>query len=303
MRTLATILILSTASFALFAQSVNANFRSDEQGWMPRFAGYSPNAEGCDRCIEWSIIMPPFEDKNGLSFYGKNCGTELFLYIQKEVDGLSPNTNYRLFFNTDWIYQMDSTASPVFVKAGAVAQEPEHFGIDVMKPSFRRGDIGQNGRDISVIGQLTPDRDRENLQNFEDPFFANTDENGRLFLMLGVESESGIFENIFLNTLRIVLAENGAAREVPNVDTPEVSVPIVFHSNETNDTIFFESDYNDDIEMLNIYTQDNHLIKVYMFRNPDDTRAFRVEGLESDTYRIEFVLADGRTINKLYTIE
>jgi hypothetical protein len=343
MKKSAIIFSLSVATIALSAQSVNANFEVDEQGWTSHFLGiFETNettigSEGQEHpsrrisnepLIQWSKIIRPLNDRGAISFYGKNYNSgrddisivednfsaDLFLFIQKEITGLLPNTNYRVVFNLDWICQLHLSASPITIKVGAVNKEPmlkatsielsDAKNYDIITGLFDKGEIGRDGLDFIVAGRLPPNEFgrpfHQNLHNFDNAFLVNTDESGRLFLMIGVEPETdNDVENVFLNTLRIVLAENGGAREISNIYSPSVElVP-----NAENNMIFFKSEYNDEIEMVNIYTEDNLLIKIFSFRDPSVERAFQITNLTSGTYRIEFVLNDGRTINKFYTVE
>ncbi len=287
-----------------FAQSVNANFEVDEEGWTPHFTGYPVGGEETyELSAKWSKMISPLNQQGGISFSGKNYSKTLFLYIQKEINDLLPNTNYQVMFNMDWLCRMEPSAAPITVKIGVSTQEPELSESSLVEPSFKKGEIGKDGRDFSVIGTLKPNEFgypfQQNMQNYDKAFLVNTDDEGRLFLMIGVEPENDDVADIFLNTLRVVLAENGEAREISNISSSSV----IFYPNMTNDVISFESDYNSEIEMVNIYTADNHLIKIYTFRDPFANRAFYTTDLLSGVYRIEFVLQDGRTINKSYTVE
>jgi hypothetical protein len=370
-------------SFALFSQnvrSVNANFQDNNQGWEGHFLGIFEAREtrlesgsrsyeiNNEPIIKWSSLLPPMDHRYGISFSGKNYGNDvrdhsfvremnynvdLLLFIQKEVAGLKPNTNYRVTFNMNWVCQLEPSASPIFVKVGAINQEPmvsvvtaELSDLNVYKiydarvgetpVKLDRGEIGRNGRDLIVAERITPSPSGhlflQNANNLENPFFVNTDDKGRLFLMIAVETEGEKIENVFLSTLRILLAENGEAREMSNVDNlskavvstnedkeditivdeenPEKVVvetileetsEIVFIPRENN-LVFFESEFNNLVEMVNIYTEDNHLMKLFSFRNPSAERVFQTMGLSPGTYRIEFILNDGRIINKMYII-
>jgi hypothetical protein len=297
---------LTIASFALSAQSVNANFEVDEQGWTPHFTGFPMGCEeDYELLIKWSKLTPPLNERGGISFFGKNYSDELFLYIQKEITGLLPNTNYRVMFNMNWLHRLDPLASPITVKVGATNREPTFSEEDfLVKASFKRGEIGDDGRDFMVAGQLIPNEFglpfQQNLQNLDKAFLVNTDDSGRLFLMIGVEPENRKnIDHIFLNTLRIVLAENGGARDISNICPSGV----VFFPSLTDDFIFFESNYNHKIETLNIYTQDNYLVKTYTYYDRFDERVFLTTDLIAGTYRFEFILTDGRIIYKPYTVE
>ncbi|MCL2027515.1 MAG: hypothetical protein FWG79_03405 [Bacteroidales bacterium] len=309
MKKLVLISVFLIVNFALFSQnvrSINANFEVDEQGWTSH------------QSVKWSALFPPMDHRHGISFSGESENGKLFLFMQKEVTDLQPNTNYRVMFNMNWVCKMEAFASPISVK------------------------IGRNEYDFIVAGQLKPEEFGrpflENIQNLDNAFFVNTDETGRLSLMIGLESEYEKIEHIYLNTLRILLAENGEAREIKSkiisekitetitenftetitentteTITETIAEPVVNPAIEEissivfvqgeDDLVFFESEFNHEVELLNIYTEDNHLIKLFTFRNLSDSRSFRTTGLPLGTYRIEFILTDGRKFNKLYTIK
>jgi hypothetical protein len=323
-----TFFALFTTSLMLSAQTFNANFETDNDGWTSL------------QSIERTKLFAQLEDRYGLAFFGHNQNKNIPLFIQKKVENLKPNTNYRVIFNMNWLARLDVFASPIVVKVGAIQQEPTTKIIDLDNPdddiiryNFDQGEIGRNGRDFIVAGQLTPNENGhpflKNIHNFNNPFFVNTDENGRLFLMIGIESENEFFTDIFLTTVRVLLRENGVAREIQDVEKnsneeisiekneplndffldlidkeiDEITTTVVFIPNAENELVFFKSDYNNDIEIVNIYTDDNHLMIFFSFRNPSVDRAFSTKGLSAGTYRIEFVLSDGRVINEKYTIK
>ena len=295
MKKTTTIFGLLIATFVLSAQSINANFEVDKEGWTSH-----------QSTVKWSNLFSPMADRGGISFSRENQN-EGFLFIEKEVADLLPNRNYRVIFNMNWLAWLETSASPIVVKVGA-------------------------SNDFIVAGRLTPNPNGypflQNVNNFNNAFFVNTDHQGRLFLMIGIETENEKIEQVYLNTLRVLLRENGEARDISPVEilsNVETTLPtesivtneIIFEIDETisenitaevvfvtaeNGFVFFESDYNDEVEMVNIF-KDDHLMKVFRFRNPTENRAFQTTGLPPATYRIEFVLFDGRTINELLTIE
>ena len=261
MKKLTIIFSLLFATFALFAQSnrsINANFEVDKEGWTGHFLGIFETRDTIidwegrellsskinhEPSITWSNLIPPLNERGGISFSGKNYSNDrrristpgrsydagLFLFIQKEVTDLLPNTTYRVVFNMNWFYQMDPSALPITIKVGAMNQEPivtaQHVELATNKvyeirevlmhdspTPIDRGEIGRNGHDFVVAGQLIPNESglpfQQNLHNFENAFFVDTDKKGRLFLMIGVEPTRGDVENVFLNTLRVVMTEN-----------------------------------------------------------------------------------------------
>jgi len=215
-------------------------------------------------------------DRGGISFSGKSLDRNLFLFVKNEVPNLLPNTNYRITFNTNWLAWLEVSASPIIVKVGALNEdprlhiigsrsvvEPETFNltprligkiaegedtisyrkestIETRTALFDRGELGQDGRDFVVAGQLTPNENglafTQNINNFDNAFYVNTDDEGRLFLMIGIETENPKIENVFLNTVRIVLREVPEIQEVQEdeEETDDKSEAIDTNKNEVN---------------------------------------------------------------------
>ncbi|MDR2907431.1 MAG: hypothetical protein LBU91_05535 [Bacteroidales bacterium] len=225
MKKILIVLSLLIATFALSAQNINANFEVDEEGWTSHFRGYQ---DGCleedELCIIWSKLIPPMGDRGGISFSGKNYSNQLFLYIQKEVGELLPNTTYNITFNTSWVSQLGSNPAPTFVKVAVLNEEPFPVYEDLIKPSFDKGPIGQNSRDFNVIGRFSANPSgyptQDDFHNLQNVYTGTTNLNGRLFLIIGVEPQYGHVSNIFLNTLRVVLT---AAETVQPAEPAEPS--------------------------------------------------------------------------------
>jgi hypothetical protein len=185
------------ATSALFSQSISANFQTDMEGWTSH-----------QSTVEWANLFAPMNDRGGISFARENADENYtFLFIQKEVTELVQNTRYRITFNTSWLAWLETSAFPISVKVGA-------------------------SDDFVVAGQLTPNENglafTQNINNFDNAFYVNTDDEGRLFLMIGIETENPKIENIFLNTLRVVL------REVPETQAVQEDEKETDDENETN---------------------------------------------------------------------
>jgi len=245
---------------ALFSQSINANFETDNEGWTSH-----------QSTVEWTNLFAPMNDRGGIHFSGERIDSinlfvegqniivdaltyrNLFLIVQKEVQNLLPNRNYRVTFNMNWHARLKPSVSPIFVKVGAMNQPPTEVEIEMWSgvkrmlmeevleygeperepryeiwgtggsteyiiAKFEKGELGQDGRDFVVAGQLTPNENHyafmQNVNNFDNPFYVSTDQQGRLFLMIGIETENEKIENVYLNTLRVLLQEISKTQKV-----------------------------------------------------------------------------------------
>jgi len=214
------------ATSALFSQSISANFQTDMEGWTSH-----------QTTVEWANLFAPMNDRGGISFARENADeNDAFLFIQKELLELLPNARYRITFNTSWLAWLETTAFPISVHVGAMNEFPtetieitldyeikvlDDDGETVLKtvhPVENRTKIRFNNENFVVAGQLTPNENglafTQNINNFDNAFYVNTNDEGRLFLMIGIETENPKIENVFLNTLRIVLREVPKTQEV-----------------------------------------------------------------------------------------
>ena len=209
------------ATSALFSQSISANFQTDMEGWTSH-----------QSTVEWANLFAPMNNRGGISFARENTSSReehinrdySFLFIQKELANLSPNTSYRITFNTSWLAWLEASASPISVRVGAINNVPVSvFSETIIMPYGVSGKVSYLHnftieRDFVVAGQLTPNENglafTQNINNFDNAFYVNTDDEGRLFLMIGIETENPKIENVFLNTLRVVLREVPKTEEV-----------------------------------------------------------------------------------------
>jgi len=221
------------ATSALFSQSISANFQTDMEGWTSH-----------QSTVEWANLFAPMNDRGGISFARENADENYtFLFIQKELTELLPNARYRITFNTSWLAWLETSAFPISIRVGAMNEFPTETTEKIVRDTTEI--IGEDGiadtiiitstkeltltkfnnENFVVAGKLTPNENglafTQNINNFDNAFYVNTDDEGRLFLMIGIETESPNIENVFLNTLRVVLREVPETQEVQENDEVE----------------------------------------------------------------------------------
>lgn len=184
----------------------NFNFSKGHDGWVADFADY-PVGEEVFYELNWGWTTLPYplpENEKGMVLSGNNHSDDLMMFIKRQVEGLEPNTEYDLTFNVTIesnvpVGQFGVGGSPgedVFFKVGASAQEP----LKQVKRNYYRLNIdigcqGNGGNDGVIIGHLAnPAVDSENPtympkeMSTTQSFKAKTDENGRLWLLVGTDS-------------------------------------------------------------------------------------------------------------------
>lgn len=104
---------------------------------------------------------------HGLKISGNNHSDDLFMYAYKKISGLKPNTLYHVSFSLEFAANAPtgstgvggSPGDSVFVKIGAVNQEPQRF-IDedhYYKIALDKGNQLQDGKDMIFIGTVGVD--------------------------------------------------------------------------------------------------------------------------------------------------
>ncbi|MDR0763096.1 MAG: hypothetical protein LBF01_01185 [Bacteroidales bacterium] len=280
------VILLLTAT--LQAQSYNTTFRHGDDSWAAGYTGVPPRADDDDIIkIEWKEIDSNKGDY-AISFEGKNKNKKTFLYIYRQFTGLKPNSTYSIIFNTQFF--SSSQNGTVYVKAGALSYPPATFDLLLTEANFQKGKIGYDGKDLELLGIIYPSNAASTLsgpqqmQNYAKPLYANTDKNGSLWLILGIEPETTTKEikPILLNTMRVLFqyqrayspafSDNGF--EMENVD----------------------SEFDDNISSIEIYTGSGHLLKAIYSTDGIFTGNVTVDEFENGRYFFLFNLNNGKKI-------
>lgn len=193
-------------SLLLFAGSLAAvesplheyDFTKGHQGWVADFADY-PVGEEAFYELTWGW------ENQGLFLSGNNHSDDLFMFIKKKVENLTPNTEYWVTF--DVIIETNipagmfgvggSPGESVIVKAGAASVEPEKVDTGgYYRMNVDKGEQGEGGEHVVIIGDLAneavdvdnPQYSAKELDNLQQPLKAKTDAQGNLWLLFGTDS-------------------------------------------------------------------------------------------------------------------
>jgi hypothetical protein len=182
------------------------NTRPAYDAWETGFSDYS---EQTDReLFEFDVAhadLPPELRlrRKALRITGHNRSDDLFMFLTRPIDGLRPNTRYRLAFDLELASNAPATSvgiggSPgasVYLKAGAVPFEPMSIknADGYYQMNLDKGNQAVGGRDMIVIGNIATTREDEMYQlirrtSVGKPFSAQTDSRGRLWVIVGTDS-------------------------------------------------------------------------------------------------------------------
>lgn len=187
--------------------SISYDFTETDNGWTGDFADY-PEGDSLNFELFYKHDTLPTNlndnaTKKALHLAGINGSDDLFMFAKKKVTGLKPNTTYNILFNIRFASNAPTGAvgiggapgESVFLKAGAVPTEPFKVlqeGSYVM--NIDKGNQAESGSDMIVLGNIAVASTtsqftsivRNNTSN--SGFYATTDANGQLWLIVGTDS-------------------------------------------------------------------------------------------------------------------
>ena len=223
MRTLFLIFLLPLTTAGLFGcieepieaideidQEYNYVFTFSEPGVAAWKAGFADYPVGEDSFYELyagydTVPAEAGEEKPAFQISGNNHSDDLFMFLYRKLEGLEPSTSYDLKFKVEFASNAPrnsvgvggSPGSSVYLKAGAIAQEPkivqeEVGGTNFWTTSFDKGNQSQGGSDMIVLGNVGTDEEdfRYTLveRTHSTPFIVTTNENGELWVIVGTDS-------------------------------------------------------------------------------------------------------------------
>jgi len=184
------------------------DFSTGFQGWEAAFADYPVGKES-----EWgissglaSLPFPLDGNRKAILLTGANQSDDLFMYITRGVTDLAPNGRYAIRFHVTVATDAPRNCTgiggapgeAVVLKVGATATAPERIidAAQYYRTNFDYGSQLNGGRDASTIGNLANSNancfsPRYELKEFDSgatPATYTTDANGRLWLIVGIDS-------------------------------------------------------------------------------------------------------------------
>lgn len=202
-------------------QSVRLDYRfvGEENGWWGNYLSAVLDSRD-DVSFESGFVEEFNEDGlSGLLLSGRRTDGELFMYIWRELtpaDGLIPQAayrvSYRMAFYSDLPSGCPDELSAAWLKAGASDIEPiPYVDPDLLGAPLDKGQGSQSGRALSVVADGLENgldcrsdgatRPLARLLRVHELEPVWTNENGQLWLVVGVESD--ISEHIMLVFERI----------------------------------------------------------------------------------------------------
>ena len=182
------------------------DFETDAQGWTVGFADLSVDYDQSiyELAHEHGHLPGGLVEGSGIYVQGHNRSDDLFMFLRRQVDGLSPNTEYAVFVSVDLATNVSaglagkgcSPGENVFVKAGASTVDP--LAVEDsnwhLRMNIGKGNQANGGESMAVLGNIAHSevQDKEYrikaLDNLHLPLVVSADSNGRVWLIVGKDS-------------------------------------------------------------------------------------------------------------------
>ncbi len=193
-----------------FDQSFSFNLDRGKQQFEALFLDYREGEEELME-LEWGHESLPdaWSMRNGIRISGNNRTDDLMMVLMRPLDGLEPDTRYRLELEMQFATSVPSgcvgvggaPGESVFMRLGAAGEKPDYVledsGTDsppMRRPSIDLGQQSQPGRYALAAGDMANGLDDEWCTESDRPwrmkristagqtFEVTTDENGRLWI-------------------------------------------------------------------------------------------------------------------------
>jgi hypothetical protein len=219
------------ANDSFYIVSYTADFSQSVDQWEADFADYPA---GKDDSIRYELTssktsLPPTlaSRQSALMISGNNYNNDLFMFIKRKVDGLSPNTAYTIVFDVQLASNTpggetstinDEPGESIYLKVGAVPKDPKKvIHGDSYRMNIDKGNQGDSGADMTVIGNIgvigsTANSSyalvtRSNSTN-NAPITARTNSAGELWLIVGTDSAFKGTTTLYYTRIDVVFSAN-----------------------------------------------------------------------------------------------
>jgi hypothetical protein len=209
----------------------NTVFAEDAEGWEAQFSEYEP---GLEDSLKLSFTHDKFMATESIGEVtavvqsGFATNSDLFMYIKRQISGFKPNTVYSVVFNLELYAQLNEDFSGdlednnngSFLKASVYAEEPDTVivddsnnpGMKIVLTNFEKGDDKVTGPNMALIGKLEYTSVNETplllIGTTEgDDLLGTTDSEGKMWMMIGVDTNQPIYQSIFYSFIGISFRE------------------------------------------------------------------------------------------------
>ncbi len=225
------LIVLSSCSFSDDNPSISVftasfDFSKSQDGWEGDFADLPANHEDSafyELKFAYTDLPSNLGAKKSIMMSGNNHSDDLFMFIKRKIAGLIPNTNYTLVFEIELASDAPggsvgvggSPGDSVYLKAGASSVEPAKVvQSNQYVLNLDKGNQSTSGSNVIVLGDIaTPSGghgfkliSRTNASYSAQPFIAQTNSAGEIWLLVGTDSAFEGTTTVYYTKMNIVFS-------------------------------------------------------------------------------------------------
>jgi len=202
-------------------------FEEDAEGWQAQYAEYEPGREDS---MDFSYVHDTFMASSSIGEVtamvqtGRADNGDVFMFIKREIVGFEPNATYSVIFNVEMYAQLqeaftgdlESANNGSFLKVSVfpdepdtlVTEDPDRPGKMLVRANFEKGDDGNTGPNMALIGKLTYTNTGEAPlllvgTSEADEILGTADNEGKMWMMIGVDTNQPIYQSIYYSYIGI----------------------------------------------------------------------------------------------------
>jgi len=212
-----------------FGQQIAFNFQRGMMGFEPIFADLPEEANDTYEIdAAWERLPEPLQSRVGIRLSGHNRSDDLAMLITRPIEGLGPNTLYRVELDAELASDVPqgcvgvggSPGESVYLKLGvssiAPAALPVQEGPETMlRLNIDYGVQSQDGANAIVVGNMATrapadacpqsDWQLKSISTQGRPLNARSDAQGRLWILVGTDSAFEGLSTVYFTGMRVRL--------------------------------------------------------------------------------------------------
>lgn len=201
------------------AEEITLDFTDTQAGWFSDFADLPMDSERTPRSdfeLEGTYSDGPFDGAKTYKLSGNNLSSDLFMFISKKIDQLTPNQTYYALVSVDLYSNIPtglvgiggSPGESVYLKAGILDFKPTVYteaGFDYL--NVDKGNQAQEGTEMINLGNITHNGSTQDYQliqrNHSELIVFKSNADGEAWVILGTESGFMGTTTLYYNQVRI----------------------------------------------------------------------------------------------------
>lgn len=208
---------------------IRFDFENGSDGWASDVSDFSEETRPEDILSQTGVNPPGIDDDSGyFHLAASNRSDDMFLFISRRLGDqadLAPDTAYRIDFEVSAASNAPSNCAgiggppgeAVWLKVGASNEQPTPVQEDgYTSLTIDKGNQSQGGEDAEVAGVIANGIPCEEALEADQPFAmvdwehelsnpVTTDDEGRLWLLVGIDSGFEGRSELYYDTVEVVL--------------------------------------------------------------------------------------------------